>query len=456
VSAALLRIAAVVSFALVARSVREDPEAFASGGDPPRVVSMEPENLAEDLDAKKTTKLVVIFDRPMTDTSWSFCGGGPEFPRMKGKPHWDTPKKIVADVELDPDHEYHLSLNCPAAKNFRSGEGVPLTPVPWSFSTAPEKLPNQGKQKADNRKAFDALQKLLPGSYSYYDLRVRSWDKLFHEHESSILDAKTTRGWAGAVANMLSATEDIHMHLQLGDRTFAVGKRAIDPLFRKELVPHYMPVQPLGDGDLKGRTDDGIGYLTIRAWSDAKQVDAIESALPTLRECKAVIVDVRMNSGGDELLARRIAAWFVDGTKIYAKDRFRTGPGKDGFGPVQERPVTGNAEPEKRLPMPIAVLTSRYVMSSNESFVLMMRQAKDCTVVGQTTYGSSGNPKPFELPNGVTIVLPSWQDLRLDGSCFEGEGLRPDVEVAVNDKDLESKDPILERALDVVRQKIRN
>jgi hypothetical protein len=53
---------------------------------------------------------------------------------------------------------------------------------------------------------------------------------------------------------------------------------------------------------------------------------------------------------------------------------------------------------------------------------------------------SSGNPKPHELPNGVTIVIPSWQDLRLDGSCFEGEGLRPDVEVAVNEKDLESKD----------------
>lgn len=455
-SATPLRIVAVVSLALAARSNREVSEARVAGGDPPRVVSMEPENLAEDLDAKKTTKLVVTFDRPMTDTGWSFCGGGPTFPPFKGKPHWDTPKKIVVEVELEADHEYQLSLNCPAATKFRSAEGVPLTPVNWSFSTAPERVPNQGKQKSDNRKALEALQKLLPSSYSYYDLRVRSWEKLFRDHEESILAAKTTRGWASAVANMLAATEDIHMHLQLGDRTFAVGKRAIDPLFRKDLVPHYMPVQSLGEGELKGRTDDGIGYLMIRGWTDAKEVDAIEHALPTLRDCKAIVLDVRPNSGGDELLAQRIAAWFVDGAKVYGKNRYRTGPGKDCFGPIVERAITGHPEAGNRLSMPIAVLTSRYVMSSNESFVLMMKQANDCTVVGQTTYGSSGNPKPHELPNGVTIVLPSWQDLRLDGSCFEGEGLRPDVEVAVNDKDLESKDPILERALELMRQKIRN
>jgi len=105
--------------------------------------------------------------------------------------------------------------------------------------------------------------------------------------------------------------------------------------------------------------------------------------------------------------------------------------------------------------MPVAVLTSRYVMSSNEYFVLMMRQAKDCTVVGQKTYGSSGNPRPHDLPNGVRIFLPSWQDLRPDGTCFEGEGLAPDVEVAAEPKDFGEKDPILERALTLLREKTK-
>ncbi|HLQ38586.1 MAG TPA: peptidase S41, partial [Planctomycetota bacterium] len=67
----------------------------------------------------------------------------------------------------------------------------------------------------------------------------------------------------------------------------------------------------------------------------------------------------------------------------------------------------------------------------------------------------SGNPKPHELGNGVTIVVPSWQDLRPDGTCFEGEGLAPDVEVAATAQDLEQHDPILERALELLRKKVK-
>ncbi len=426
----------------------EDPDDGA-----PKVVSMEPENGAVDLDLKKTTKLVVTFDRPMSTGGWSFCGGGPDFPPFKGRPRWDTPKKIVVDVELEHGKDYRLSLNC-GATNFRSDKDVPLVPVPWTFSTAPEKLPNQATQKAENKKAFEALQELLASKYSYYDLRVRNWSKLFREHEAAIVNAKTTRGWAAAVAKMLSVTEDIHMHLRLGDRVFATGTRAIDSRFRRNLVEQYVPVQPAGDHGLQGRTSDGIGYVMISAWENATAVAAIEQALAALRDCRALIVDVRPNSGGDELLARSVAAWFVDGAKAYAKNRYREKAGSDGFGQVLARTVTGNTSAEKRITAPIVVLTSRYVMSSNESFVLMLRQAPHCTVVGERTYGSSGNPKSHDLPNGVTIVVPSWQDMTLDGKCFEGVGIAPDVEVAVAAKDLERKDPILERALELVREKL--
>ena len=84
----------------------------------------------------------------------------------------------------------------------------------------------------------------------------------------------------------------------------------------------------------------------------------------------------------------------------------------------------------------------------------MMEQAKDCTVVGQPTFGSSGNPKPCELSNGVTVLLPSWQDMDLDGTLIEGKGLQPDVLVECTQKDFESGDPILAKALELLRAKI--
>jgi C-terminal processing protease CtpA/Prc len=90
-------------------------------------------------------------------------------------------------------------------------------------------------------------------------------------------------------------------------------------------------------------------------------------------------------------------------------------------------------------------------MSSCESFLLMMKQVPGCKLVGGKSYGSSGNPKPFDLGNGVTVFLPSWQDLRLDGSLLEGEGIAPDISVQTTEADLLTKDPVLDAALAYLR-----
>lgn len=419
--------------------------------DPPTVVTLTPASGAADVDAK-TTKLTIEFDQAMGGGR-SVVGGGPNFPKITGT-DWKNPKTFVIEVELEPDHDYVMGLNSQTFTNFRSADGVALVPVRWSFTTLPAKLPNQKLQKQRNQKAFEELQETLAEKYSYYDLRVKDWKKTFAAAKAEILDAKTDAAWASAAARMLEPAADIHMHLRLGDRTFATGRRAIDPLYRQKLLAQYFKVEQAGNAQaLHGRTDDGIGYLMVASWTREVDLDAVDKALGELRDCKAMVVDARPNAGGGEDLALRVAAWFVDGKKVYAKNRYRQRAGKNGFGPVLDRPIEGNRD-GKRFTGPITVLTSRYVMSSNESFVMMLQQANDCTVVGQPTFGSSGNPKAHELGNGVTIVMPSWQDLRLDGSCIEGEGIAPDVLVEATAEDLESRDPILEKALELLRAKL--
>ena len=76
----------------------------------------------------------------------------------------------------------------------------------------------------------------------------------------------------------------------------------------------------------------------------------------------------------------------------------------------------------------------------------MMKQVEGCTLVGQTSYGSSGNPKPHELGNGVTVWVPSWKSLDAKGICTEGIGIRPDIEVETVGAQFEGSDPVLEAA----------
>lgn len=418
----------------------------------PKVVSLEPANGSE-VDARKTTRLVVGFDRPMNRDGHSFCGGGETFPKLLGRPKWEDDRTVVLEVELAPDREYRIGINCPGAMNTRSEHGVPVDPTPWTFTTLPQQVRPANEQRARNQKALRLLLQTLPERYSYHDLRVKDWKALQQQHEPAILAARTDRGWAAATAQMLRATGDLHLWLQLGEQRFATGTRAVDPLFRRELLERYVRVEPAGKQVLAGRTADGIGYLLIGAWSADVDPEQIGGAIVALADTRALVIDVRPNSGGDERLAQRVAAWFVDGTVTYARHRVRVKAGPDGFGPVQSRTLQGNGE-DRRYGKPIAVLTSRYVMSSNESFVLMLKQAKDCTLVGQPTFGSSGNPRPFELDNGVTVYAPSWEDLSLDGRSIEGVGIAPDVLVECTPRDLEQRDAILQRALELLREKV--
>ncbi|MGH7193507.1 MAG: S41 family peptidase, partial [Candidatus Saccharimonadales bacterium] len=100
----------------------------------------------------------------------------------------------------------------------------------------------------------------------------------------------------------------------------------------------------------------------------------------------------------------------------------------------------------------VAVLMGPANMSSCESFLLMMKQVPHCKLIGRRSYGSSGNPQPVALANGVTVYLPSWRDLLPDGACFEGHGIEPDIEVKAQAQSSASSDEVLETALRELRR----
>jgi len=100
----------------------------------PQVVSMNPPNGAKDVDPA-ITELRVTFNVPMAG-GFSWTGGGPNFPKTAGRPHWTADRKTcVLPVELQPNWDYRLGLNSRSFKNFRSKSGVPLEPVAYRFTT---------------------------------------------------------------------------------------------------------------------------------------------------------------------------------------------------------------------------------------------------------------------------------------------------------------------------------
>lgn len=104
-------------------------------GQRPRLVSISPADGAADVDPA-TSEIVVTFDRPMQDNSWSFVGGGPSFPEVTGQPRFDAARKVLRlPVRLLPDHAYGFGLNSAQHQGFKSADGAALEPVQVRFRT---------------------------------------------------------------------------------------------------------------------------------------------------------------------------------------------------------------------------------------------------------------------------------------------------------------------------------
>lgn len=306
----------------------------------------------------------------------------------------------------------------------------------------------------DNTEAISKLRRAIDEKYSYRDLRGIDWDKMFDRYRPLLERAETPRKFAESAARMLLNAKDTHLWVKINGQTVGGFKREVKRNYNIDLLKKEVPSwRDLSQLVSIGRFPDGIGYIMIKSWrKDEDQVlEPALKALENLSNNRALIIDVRPNGGGSEPFAQKVAGCFVDKPVVYAKHVYRKANAPEGWGEIQERIL----EPNKSQPRyrgKIAVLMGQANMSSCEAFLLMMKQVTNCKLVGDRSYGSSGNPKPVDIGNGVTIWLPSWKALCPDGSCFEGEGIKPDIFVRTTEKQLRKNDPVLEATLRLLRK----
>lgn len=413
----------------------------------PKVVKTVPENGKDDIDPA-TAELRIVFDQPMRPGGRSLVNSSRGiFPELVGQPRWEDEKTFVWPMKLEPHSDYWLSINSTRFTNFRSKNGEPAVPYVIAFSTRGSDKPATPEQIKANKEAIGRLKKAILEDYSYFDLRKVDWEKRFAEFAPRLEDAGGPAEFANVAAKMLSVAQDVHLAMRAGDRRMYTHKReafwAVNFNLLQNLVPQWTKRHDFVYG---GAFPDGPHYLCITSLpaNDAAYLLAIYEAIGEAQTAgKGLIIDVRPNGGGDEITARKIAGCFIDKSVVYAAHVIRSG-GK--LSEQRTRTLAPNpAGPKYR--GKVIVLTGGGTLSSCESFVLMMKQVPGCVTIGQKTGGSSGNPKNFDLGNGTSASIPQWKDLRLDGTCFEGEGLAPDVEIQAKPEEFQGKDPILAEAL---------
>jgi C-terminal processing protease CtpA/Prc len=431
-------------------------------GEPPKVIKAIPDNGAIGVSAN-LKEMRITFDQPMSKDGMSIVGGGDTFPEIVGKSIWTNNRTIVIRFKLRPNHDYWLSINSDKFQNFKSLNGEPATPYPIKFRTAGaqgkvgEVNANEATSKVldakTNRRALELLRGAIHDHYSYYDRLSIDWNNVINTSSESLIAAKTPKEFAQIAATLLAQAKDKHIWLQVGEDTIPTYVKPATPNANYSLLPKLVPgVKKHGRQVVSGRWPDGIGYLAIATW-DRKRLDGgavLYEALRELADTSSLVIDVRPNSGGDEKLAQEFAGCFVSEPRIYAKNVYRDPAGAGGFSKPMERWLQPNGSHPKYKGR-VVLLSGNVVMSSCESFLLMMKQVPGALIVGAASQGSSGNPKPYDLENGVTVFLPSWKDLTPDGKELEGVGVAPDIEVKTTINDFRDGDPILKTALEKLR-----
>ncbi|MBU0639169.1 MAG: hypothetical protein KKB50_09920 [Planctomycetes bacterium] len=444
-----------IPYPIAFRTGSGEPQADKAEPPAPLVIKAVPDHGDTDVDPG-LREIRVEFDQDMNTEGFSWVGGGETYPKTRGEARWLNPRVCVMPVELEPGHEYWLSINSQTYTNFRSAADVPAEPYPIAFRTRgaeAEPVVQKELTPAENRAALDTLRRAINDNYSYRDQRGVDWDEQFDRFGPRLEKAKAPMEFAKQAARLLKPANDMHIWLTVGPAQVPTHRRSVvrncAPQRLAQIVPGWTERSPQVSS---GRFEDGIGYLSISSWSAKSNelTEAVYAALKALENCPGLIIDVRLNGGGDEELAQQVAGCFVDEPKLYAKHVIRQAEAASGFSEPYQRVLQPNPS-GPRYRGRIAVLMGPANMSSCEAFLLMMKQVPRCKLVGQTSYGSSGNPKPFDLGNGVTVYLPSWRAMRPDGTVFEGEGIEPDKLVNAPPTDFETGDPVLEAALGLLR-----
>ncbi|CAN5732485.1 S41 family peptidase [soil metagenome] len=189
-----------------------------------------------------------------------------------------------------------------------------------------------------------------------------------------------------------------------------------------------------------------VGYLKVENFSSGAAQDLHDMLAELVDQAgvKGLVLDLRDDPGGYVDAARRIASEFVSTSPLYWEQGARSAP-------LAIEPLPGGAATDPGIPM--IVLVNGGTASASEIVAGALQGNGRALLVGGTTYGKGTIQewKELEGAGGYRLSVRKW--LTPDQTWIHGVGLTPDVAVEVPADSPAGSDPVLERAIEVLRER---
>lgn len=301
---------------------------------------------------------------------------------------------------------------------------------------------------------FEALWKIMDEHYCFFEEKGVDWDSVHAVYAKQVDKGMTDSQLLEVLGNMLATLRDGHVNLYASfDMARYWGFHENYPSnFSDTLVNKYLGTDYKIAAGLRYRIlDDNIGYLRCASFSVVPGSGNLDDILLYLAPCRALIIDLRDNGGGQLTAAEKLAARFTNETRLVGYMQHKTGRGHRDFSSLQEqwlKPASG-----LRWQKPVAVLTNRQVFSAANEFVKYMKCCPNVVQVGDQTGGGAGLPFSSELPNGWSVRFSACPMYDHNRKSTEN-GIAPDINVGLGDNDIATgRDAIIEAARKALKTK---
>jgi C-terminal processing protease CtpA/Prc len=357
-------------------------------------------------------------------------------------------------------------------------------------TTLPTLCDNGGTAFSSNPEVnFDAMWHTFNEQYAFFEQRNVDWDEQYGNYRQLVNPETTDDELFQIFSDMLATLNDGHTSVTSDNQAFQAGVPSmllqrvfqefseqseitdLEQYIEQELlaldnivVSYLSGVVSQGANDRLawGNLTPNVGYLMIREMtnfvynatpetSDQANINALEpviaNAMSNLANTQAIVIDLRLNGGGQAKSALSIAGHFTNQTTpaFSVKARF-----ENAFTETQVinlQPVTTNGYTGD-----VLILTSGITASAAEILVLSMLERGQVTIVGETTEGILSNKLQKRLPNNWNFTLSNEVYQSIEGSSPEVVGIIPDIQQVVFPKDDRNNniDSGLDTALDIL------
>ena len=278
--------------------------------------------------------------------------------------------------------------------------------------------------REERNQLIDKVITVVKEQYVFADKARIMTDELVRLRSHGKFDTLTSsKSFADSLNRFLvSASHDKHLQILFSFDTVPAGSATDAPL--PAFIHEFAIKNNYGIKDVK-LLEGNIGYINILGFFPYDEAtNNWIKAIDAVSETKALIIDLRNNSGGASELANFILSYFFDKKPVHLLDFvFR----KDNR---IEQSWTAFYLPGKRyLNKPLYILTGPGTFSAGEAFAYILQSTKLAVIVGQSTGGGANVGDLIRLNEHFVMNIPIGSPQSpVTKTNWEGSGVKPDVE----------------------------